>query len=56
MMTGEELREWMQAHGYSVRKLAAALGVQPSSVQFWRTGTHKCPKLLPLALKGLLVN
>lgn len=52
-MTALELREWMTLHGYSVRRLALALGVNPGTVQRWRDGTHTIPPYLARALETL---
>jgi transcriptional regulator with XRE-family HTH domain len=52
-MTSDELRAWMATHGYSVRRLAKALGVESSTVHRWRTGDHDIPPYLALALTQL---
>jgi DNA-binding transcriptional regulator YiaG len=52
-MTPAELRDWMAAHGHSVRGLAALLEVSPSTVQAWRDGTYAIPPYLWRALKHL---
>lgn len=39
-MTASELRAWMSERGWSVRRLASALDVMPSTVQRWRDGHH----------------
>lgn len=52
-MTALELREWMALHGFSVRRLASSLGVNPGTVQRWRDGTHEPPPYLPRALDSL---
>jgi transcriptional regulator with XRE-family HTH domain len=38
MTYGEQLREWMTAQGYTVRGLAATIGVSPAAVNEYRTG------------------
>ena len=55
-MTSQELKRWMAAHGYSVRRLALALEVNPSTVQRWREGAHEIPPYLIHALNALAVN
>lgn len=50
-MAPAELHRWMTAHGYSVRALAGALGINPATVQRWRTGEHDIPPYLHLALE-----
>ena len=47
------LREWMRANRYTVRGLAAVLGVSFRTVQRWRDGTSEIPPFLELALKSL---
>ncbi|MDE3096871.1 MAG: helix-turn-helix transcriptional regulator [Chloroflexota bacterium] len=53
-MTADDLRAWMAAHGYSVRGLAASLGLAPATVQNWRDGTHAPPADLADRLSALL--
>ena len=52
-MTPDELRDWMTLHGWSVRRLAQSLGVEPSTVQRWRSGDRRIPPYLPMALSAL---
>lgn len=52
-MTRDELRAWMTEHRYSVRVLAATLGVSQSTVQRWRDGTRGVPPYLDRALSTL---
>ncbi|MCK9496518.1 MAG: helix-turn-helix domain-containing protein [Dehalococcoidia bacterium] len=48
-----DLLAWMASHGYSVRGLAAALGVSAPTVQRWRDGSVAPPAWLSVALRGL---
>ena len=52
-MDSRELRGWMARNGYTVRGLASALGVRPSTVQRWRMGERAIPTYLELALAGI---
>ena len=52
-MTGTELRAWMTRHGYSIHRLAGALGIHASTVQRYRDGSLKVPRLVELALPTL---
>lgn len=52
-MTADELRAWMDDHGYSVRSLARALEREPSTIQRYRVGTSPIPRVIELALRGL---
>ena len=38
-----ELKAWMARDHWSVRRLADYIGVNPSTVQKWRDGTHPIP-------------
>ena len=52
-MDNADLRAWMTAHRYSVRTLAADLGVHPATIQRYRDGTLKVPRAISLALETL---
>jgi transcriptional regulator with XRE-family HTH domain len=52
-MTSTELSAWRTARAWSVRDLAARLGVEPSTVSRWESGKRPVPAWLPLALEGL---
>ena len=52
-MTGKALRSWMTEHRHSVRTLAAALEMHPSTVQRYRDGTLPVPRAVELALETL---
>jgi transcriptional regulator with XRE-family HTH domain len=52
-LTADELRTWMEVSGYSVRALAAKLGVATNTVQRWRSGDRPVPSFLSLALQQL---
>lgn len=53
-MTGEEIKAWRKARGWSQRELAEHLGVRLNSVFRWESGMHAPPgRLLDLALKHL---
>ena len=59
-MTPSDFRAWQSSMGLSVRAAADLLGVAPSTVQDWRTGTSRStgkpidlPPLLPLACAAL---
>ncbi len=51
-MTGDELKAWMTANGWTVRGLAAELKVAPSSIDRWRDDTHPIPETVVIALHG----
>lgn len=46
VLTRDELREWMTTHNFSVHGLARALGVWPTTVERWRSGSRKVPRSL----------
>lgn len=50
--TRYNLKGWMAANRYSVRTLAAAVGVSPSTVQEWRNA-GEMPQVVVLALASL---
>ena len=58
-MTPDELKQFMDSRGYSVRGLARALEaatlrpVWPSTVQRWRKGTHPIPDWVPVVIEEL---
>lgn len=52
-MDAQELRAWMYRKGWSVRQLAGALGVDPSTVQKWRSGQAPISKLTTIALRNV---
>lgn len=43
-------REWFDQHGYTVRALARALGVEPRQVEAYRDGSQQAPRVVLLAL------
>lgn len=53
VLTPDDLDDWMKEHAYSVRGLAAELGIAFTTVQRWRNGSVPCPPWLPLALRGI---
>jgi len=50
--TRYDLKTWMAANRYSVRTLAVAVGVSPSTVQEWRNA-GEVPQVVALALASL---
>ncbi len=52
-MDAEGLKAWMDDAGWSVRKLAAQLGVETRTVQRWRDGSSRVPPMAELALQAL---
>ncbi len=50
VMTGPELREWMGTNGWSIRKLAAALGIGDRTMMRYRSGESPIPRPVELAL------
>ncbi len=52
-MTGTDLRAKMAERGWTVRGLAAELGVMPGTVQRWRSDETPVPPYLHLALSKL---
>ena len=55
-MSAKDLQNWMEANSFSVRRLAAALGVTPVTVQNWRHEKTKIPPYLERALSTLVTN
>lgn len=49
-MSGDQLASLRDAAGLTVAQLAAALGVERSTVYRWEDGTHPIPAAVPLAL------
>lgn len=52
-MTAAELKAWRQQHGLSIRKMAAKLGVSPSTIDRWERAHIALPAYLGLAIAGL---
>lgn len=52
-MTAEELRDWMERQGWSVRGLALELDVSASTVSRWRAGESRIPKAVEMVLGAL---
>lgn len=52
-MTPEQLREWRERHGWSLRQMADRLGVNYSAVSRWEQGKRRVPNLLDRALHDL---
>lgn len=52
-MTPEELRAFRERLGWSLSRLAEALGVDRMTVWKWERGTHAPPPFLRLALERL---
>jgi hypothetical protein len=51
-VTGDQLRDWMLRHHYTVPRLSAELGVAGRTVFRWRT-SNRVPAYLALALESL---
>ena len=51
--TAEELRQWMEDHGYTTLPFALELGIEPSTVRKWLSGTHGTKRWLAWTLRGL---
>ena len=51
-MTGEQLRDWMAAHGYTATRLGSELGVAERTIYRWRRSA-RVPAYLALALEAL---
>ena len=49
----QDFKDWMDANEYSVRGLAAALKREPRTIQRYRDGSLKVPRVVDLALVGL---
>lgn len=51
-MTPDELRAWMDAHGWTAADLARSLGVHPVTLRKWLAGMQpiRHPRMLRLAL------
>ena len=49
-MTGPELRAWMEANGWSLRKLSAALDIGLRTMLRYRSGESRIPRPIELAL------
>lgn len=52
-MTPEQLKEWREQRGWSLRTMAAALGVSYSALSRWEQGKRGIPNLLDRALHDL---
>ena len=52
-MTGDELKKWREANGYSQSGLAKDLAVHTMTVSRWERGVREIPPFLHLALKYL---
>ena len=52
-MEPNELRRWMTSHRWTVERLAARVGVDPSTLSRWRGGQTEPPAMLELALRHL---
>jgi transcriptional regulator with XRE-family HTH domain len=50
---GEKLRELRENRGWTVRDMALQLGVAPSAVSRWESGTHSPYKKRQLQIAGL---
>ena len=55
-MNETELRDWMTRHRWSIHRLAGEMGVHPSTVQRYRTGDLKIPRVVELALETVERN
>lgn len=55
-MTAHDLTAWRDAHHYSRKALARALGVAPSTVTRWERGDFPVAPWVPVALDGLLAR
>lgn len=51
--TPEELRQWMEDHGFTTLPFALELGVEPSTVRRWLSGTSGMKRWLSWSLRGL---
>jgi transcriptional regulator with XRE-family HTH domain len=52
-MEAQQLRQWIEANGYSVSRLAVELGVSRSTVNRWLAGSTPIPRPIDLALEAL---
>ena len=52
-MTGDELKKWREANGYSQSGLAKALSIHTMTISRWERGVREIPSFLHLALKCL---
>ena len=52
-MDGEDVRQWREQRGLSLRQLAPMLGVAAYSIHRWEQGISPVPSMLELALNGL---
>jgi len=53
-MDADSLREWMDQHRYSVRRLAAALERDRKTIERYRSGELPVPRVIELALQALV--
>lgn len=51
--TPEELRQWMEDHGYTTLPFAEELGIEPGTVRKWLRGEHKTKRWLAWTLRGM---
>jgi len=51
--SGDDFRLWREQRGYSIRALAAALGVFRTSIERWQKGEPVPPRVVLLALQAL---
>lgn len=51
--TGADFKAWRLDAGYSIRELAAGLGVSRSTIERWQAGQPVPPRLALWALRGL---
>lgn len=54
-MTPDELKQLQARLGLTSDQLAEALGVSPSTVSKWRTGSHPIPKPSAIAIRALVL-
>ena len=54
-MTPDELRAWMDTHGWTAARLARSLGVHPVTLRKWLAGMQpiRHPEMVRLALAKL---
>lgn len=52
-MDAQELRDWLDANGYTQVALAKALGVGPATVSQWCAGRYRIPRMAEIALGTL---
>lgn len=52
-MTGDQLKRWAEAHGYSLVRLARTLEISERQIRYYAAGAYPIPRVVELALLAL---